>query len=184
MEEEIRNNVNLKIEFYSEISSVGDDVREEVRDRLEDLAVGHTDIIGASLAVEDIAGEEPPFLYEVRLVLYMRPENIAIVEKGETIRKTITDTLSATERLVRKERTRRKEISHQPVKKEPDELYKASPKELYETYTPSRDPRSLLDKGRSKLASEMMMEEEMEQEAAYYITDIILEYAEGKISAS
>lgn len=184
MQEEMRNNANLKIEFYSEIPSVGDDVREEVRERLGDLTVGHSDIVEASLAVEDIAGEENPFLYKVRLVLYMRPENIAVVEKGEKIRKTIKDTLSVAERLVREERTRRKEISHQPVKKEPDELYKLSPEELYDTYTPSRDPRSLLDEGRSKLASEMMMEEGMEQESAYYITDQILEYVEDKISAS
>ncbi|MFO8037490.1 MAG: HPF/RaiA family ribosome-associated protein [Anaerolineales bacterium] len=167
----------LNIEFYSEIPSLGEDIRQEVRDRLGALKEDRKDMIEASIAIEDIAGEETPYLYKVRIVVYMRPENIAVVEKGETIRKTVKDALSTMERRVRKERSRLKELQQEPTQKEPDDLYTLSPEELYETYTPSRDVKVLLEEGRSELASFLMMEKEIGQKTAYYIADQILEYA-------
>lgn len=178
------DNSRLQIEFYSEFPSVADDIRREARDRLEALTEGHKDIIEASIAIEDIAGEEPPFLYEVRIVVYMRPENIAVVEKGETIRKTVKDALTTVERQVREERAKRKETRQEAKKVEAHELYELSPQEMYETYTPSREPQAILEQGRSQLATSLMMEEEIEQKAAYYIADRILEFAEETTTTS
>ncbi len=178
------DNSQLQIEFYSEIPSVTEDIRREVRDRLEALTEGHKDIIESSIAIEDIAGEETPYLYEVRIVVYMRPENIAVVEKGEAIRKTVKDALTTVERQVRKERARRKEKSQKAKKMEAHKLYELSPQEIYETFTPSQEPQAILEQGRSQLAASLMMEEEMEQKAAYYIADRILEFVEETMTAS
>lgn len=177
------NGPELKLEFYSEVINVGDEVRQEARERLEKLAEGHKDLIEASVAIEDIAGEETPFIYKVRIVVYMRPENIAVIEKGDTIRKTVKDALATVERQVRKRREKLKETSQGPRMKEPDIIYELSPEEMYDTYTPSRDPQELLDEGRSDLATSLMLEKKIEQKAAYYIADRILEYAENAVES-
>lgn len=177
------NGQPLKIEYYSEVLTVGDAIRSEVRGRLEALTEGHKDILEASVALEDLAGEENPFLYKVRIVVYMRPENIAVVEKGDSIMTTVKEALSTVERQVRNERERRKEISYQANKQEPDIIYELAPEEMYETYTPAEDPQELLDRGRSEIAVNLMAEEGIEQKAAYYITDRILEYAENAVTA-
>lgn len=174
---------DLTIEFYSEALTLGDEIKGEVRHRIQALTEGHKDILEASFAVEDIAGEENPFLHQVRIVVYMRPENIAVVEKGDAIMTTVKAALSTLERQVRKERERRKEISYQPKQKEPDIIYELTPEEMYETYTPSQDPQSLLDQGRSEIANSLMVEDGIEQKAAYYISDRILEYAENAVTA-
>lgn len=168
----------LNIEFYSETPSLEEDIQQEVRDRLDALKEDRKDMIEASIAIEEIAGEETPYLFEVRIVVYMRPENIAVVEKGETIRKTVKDALSTVERQIRKERARRKELQQEPTQKEPEDLYTLSPEELYETYTPSKEVEVLLEEGRSELARFLMVEKEIGQKTAYYIADQILEYAE------
>lgn len=168
----------MKIEFYSEVLQIGEEVRGEIRETLEKLARGHKDIIEASIAIEDIAGEEPPFIYRARIVLYMRPKNIVVVEKGDTIMKTVKEALATIKRQVRKKREKLKEASHSPKLKEPDIIYELSLKELYDTFTPARDPLNILEQGRNDLAAELMAEDKIEQKAAYYIAGKIVEYAE------
>jgi len=175
------NGPDLNIEFYSEVLSIGEEMKQEVRERLEALTEGHKDIIEASVAVEDLAGEDTPFLYKARIVLYMRPENIAVVEKGDTIIKSLKEALSTVERQVRKQREKLKETSQAPKMKAPDVVFELSPVELYDTYTPDTDPQQLLELGRSDLATSLMVDEEMDQKAAYYVADHILEYAENAI---
>lgn len=175
------NGPELKLEFYSEVMNVGDEVRQEARNQMEKLAEGHKDIIEASVAIEDLAGEETPYVYKVRIVVYMRPENIVVEEKGGTIMKTIKEALATVRRQVRKKREKLKETSHSPELKEPDIIYELSPVELYDTYTPAQDPQSIIDQGRNDLAAELMAEEKMEQKAAYYIAGQILEYAERAV---
>lgn len=172
---------DMKIEFYSEVLQIGDEVRNEARETIEKLSRGHKDIIEASIALEDIAGEETPFLYKARIVLYMRPENIAVVEKGDSIMKAVKEALATVKRQVRKKREKLKETSHSPKIKEPDIIYELSPLELYDTYTPAQDPENIIEQGRNNLAAELMVKEKIEQKAAYYIAGQILEYAEQAV---
>jgi hypothetical protein len=39
--------------------------------------------------VEELTGEETPHRYQVRAIVYMRPDNIAVVEKQETVEGTL-----------------------------------------------------------------------------------------------
>jgi len=171
----------MKIEFYSTVLQIGQDVRNETRATLEKLAQGHKDIIEASMAVEDIAGQEPPHLYRTRIVLYMRPENIVVTEKGDTIMKSVKKALDTVKRQVRKKREKLKEISRSSNLNQRDVIYELSPVELYDTYTPAQDPRQIIEQGRNELAAELMAEEKIEQKAAYYIADRIVEYAEQAV---
>ncbi len=101
-------------EFYSEVD-VPDDLRDEAENRLESLAAGHTDITGASVAVEQPAANKgTAFVYEVRVVVYMRPTNMAATETADRVQTTLKKALSAIERQVRDEREKLRTRWKQP----------------------------------------------------------------------
>jgi hypothetical protein len=65
------------------------------------LLEGHTDIVCAEVAIEELTGDTTPHVYEARVVVYMRPENVVSVEKQETAIGALKGSLSAVERQVR-----------------------------------------------------------------------------------
>lgn len=86
-------------------SFLAQDDKEELENRLRDLASGHTDLVGAAVAVSAPGrGEEDPFLYQVRIVVYSRPKYIAAVKKDDTVQGALKEALSAVERQVREKR--------------------------------------------------------------------------------
>jgi hypothetical protein len=50
--------------------------------------------------------------------------------------------------------------------------------EVYATYAKGQDPQEFLSKGRTEIASELMVEEGLKQEAAYFAADQILRVAQ------
>lgn len=109
---------DLTFEFYAEIPNLGEPFKEElwaeVEDRLHALAAGHTDMTGASVALEQPASGESPYLYQVRIVVYSRPDHVAATEKGEDLRSTLKGALDAVERQVRERRAKLAEHWKQP----------------------------------------------------------------------
>jgi ribosome-associated translation inhibitor RaiA len=105
---------DFDFEFYSEVPDPGDELRAEALNRLLELAEGHDDIIGASVAVEELTGETTPHRYQVRVVAFVRPDNIAAVEKSETARGALKGALTAVERQVRKYREKLRETWKRP----------------------------------------------------------------------
>jgi ribosome-associated translation inhibitor RaiA len=105
---------DFSFEFVSEIPDPGDELRTESLDRLWALTAGHTDIIGASVAVEELSGETTPHQYQVRIVIYMRPDNIAVVEKESTPEGALKASLKTAERRIRESREKLKETWKQP----------------------------------------------------------------------
>jgi len=106
------NTVEFSFEFYNEVPHLEHregELRAEAEGRLRELAADHTDIIGASVAVEELTGEATPHRYQVRVVAYMRPDNVAAVEKGETIEAALNGALAAVERQVREYRNKLRE---------------------------------------------------------------------------
>jgi ribosome-associated translation inhibitor RaiA len=98
------DNPNFDFEFYSEVQNLPDDLRVKVQDRLEKLAGGKRDMIGASVAIERIAHGETPHFYQARIVAYIKPDNIVALEKGDNIDVALKGALDALERQVRKRR--------------------------------------------------------------------------------
>jgi len=88
-------------EFYSTVPDPAGSLREEARRRLSALAEGYTDMIGASVAIEELTQEETPHVYEARVVAYLRPDNIAAVEKSDSAIGALKGALDAAERQVR-----------------------------------------------------------------------------------
>jgi ribosome-associated translation inhibitor RaiA len=111
------DNRDFTFEFYSEASlpeALESKLRAEAESRLRRLTEGHTDITGASVAVDELTGDTTPHRYEVRVVAYMRPEHVAAVEKQETIEGALKGALSAVERQVRELRAKLRERWKQP----------------------------------------------------------------------
>jgi ribosome-associated translation inhibitor RaiA len=105
---------DFDFESYSKVPDPGDVLRTEALNRLLELAEGHDDIIGASVSVEELSGQTTPHQYEVRVVAFVRPDNITAVEKADTARGALKGALSAVERQVRESREKLRETWKRP----------------------------------------------------------------------
>ena len=76
------------VDYEVEVPNFPDDLKNEIEKRLRDLAGEHTDIVGAAVAVTAPGKGEKPFLYQARIVVYVRPENIAAVKKMKLFRES------------------------------------------------------------------------------------------------
>lgn len=109
--------MDFALEFRNEVglpANVKAEMRTEAERWLRALLEGHTDITGAEVAVEELTGDTTPHVYEVRVVVYMRPESIVAVEKQETAIGALKGSLSAVERRVREYREKLRETWKQP----------------------------------------------------------------------
>ena len=57
-------------------------------------------------------------------------------------------------------------------------VYQMTPLEMYESYTAQADPRELLNRGRTAIATHLMTSEGLDDKSAYYAADMILQHAE------
>ncbi len=106
---------DFDFEFYSELPHMESEWRLEAESRLRALAEGQSDLIGASVAVEEQAkGENLPHMYRARIVAYARPDNVVAVEKGETVEVVLGGALDAVERQVRERREKLRKTWEQP----------------------------------------------------------------------
>ncbi len=69
------------------------------------VRAGHEDTTGASVAVREAAHAETP-LFEARVVVYMKPKNVASHQKQESPIGALKGALDAVERQVRKRRAK------------------------------------------------------------------------------
>ncbi len=60
-------------------------------------------------------------------------------------------------------------------------VYELTPTELYQAYAEGRDPREVLDEGRTVLATWLQVEQGMTQEEAFYAADEIRTHAQSLV---
>jgi ribosome-associated translation inhibitor RaiA len=101
-------------EFHTDEEHLRDELSADTEMELWELAEGHTDIIGAAVAIERMTGDTTPHRYRARIVAYMRPSNIAAVEKADTAEGAIQGALQALKRQVRERREKLAERWKQP----------------------------------------------------------------------
>lgn len=169
--------LDFYIDFNIEIPNIGKEFNLEAQQRLRELADGHSDLIGASVSLESIVKSESPYLYQVRIVLYKRPEDIAVVEKGSEPILTLRDGLDAIENSVRESRERLDQIVSRRAGMNDAVSQELSAQEVYATFFKDQDPAEILRKDRTEIASTLMVKEGLEQEAAYSAADQILQAA-------
>ncbi|MGC9347692.1 MAG: HPF/RaiA family ribosome-associated protein [Anaerolineae bacterium] len=105
---------DFSFEFLSEIDQPIEELRAEVEQELRDLAEDHTDMIGASVALEELTGQATPHRYQARIVVYMRPSDIAAVEKAPTPVTAVEQAMESIERQIREDRQKLRERWKQP----------------------------------------------------------------------
>jgi ribosome-associated translation inhibitor RaiA len=98
--------LDFTIEFNSE--SLSDQVEAELfleaDTRLRQLTEGHSDLRGAAVNVRRPAKTETSFIYEVTVVVYARPSQIAASQKDADPLVALKGSLDAVERQVREKR--------------------------------------------------------------------------------
>lgn len=82
--------------------------------RLRELAGEHDDLTGAAINVRQPAQAATPFIYEVTVVVYARPQQIAATTKDSDPIIALKNSLSAIERQVREKREKLRERWEQP----------------------------------------------------------------------
>ncbi len=98
---------DLDFEFYSDDLSnpeLEQDLWAEAWERVQALAEGHDDLIGASAAVERVEHKETPHVFQARIVAYIRPDNIVVKQKEESPMAALQQALDQLERQIRKKR--------------------------------------------------------------------------------
>ena len=102
--------LDFTFEFHAEIPNLRNKVEKELRaeahSRLLALAEGHTDLVGASVVLEQPAQAETLYLYLARVVAYGRPDHVAAVEKDNTLESSLRGAIEAVERQIRERRER------------------------------------------------------------------------------
>jgi ribosomal subunit interface protein len=101
--------LSFDIEFHSDTPELTDDLKEKTERRLAKLTKRRKDVTGASISVQTASGDTHPRSYRARVVLYLRPDNVAAVRKEETVSQALGDALDAVERQVREQRDKLRE---------------------------------------------------------------------------
>jgi hypothetical protein len=169
--------LDFHVEFNIEVPNFETNLKIESEQRLRVLTENRNDFIGASISVEEIAGIDDSYLYQARIVTYLKPENIAVVVKRETAETALRDALTTIEDRIRADRDKRRNVWQQPKKRSQLSLQELSIEEIHDTYVDDVISKELIDQGRDKIAAKLMLEENLDQNSAYYAADCILEYA-------
>jgi len=170
--------LDFHFEFHSEIPHLDNALRLKAESRLQALAEDHSDMIGASVAVTELSQEETPHAFQSRVVAYIRPENLAAVETGDTIDLTLENAIDAIERQVHERREKFHKPWQQTDKTNPKGVYELSTRELFDAYGAQEEPAKLLERDRNDIAAELMGDYGLDQEAAYYAVDQMLVFAQ------
>ena len=106
----VEEKLDFTFEFHSEAEHLGREQEAELRleaeRRLMDMAAGHTDLVGASLALRQLAHDETPHAYQARVIGFVRPSSLAASEKAGTAKAAVKGALDDLERQIRKKRER------------------------------------------------------------------------------
>ena len=165
------------VQFNIEVPNLQDEFAREAERRLRELTEGQSDIIGASVALENIVKAQTPHRYKVRILLYKRPTNIAVTKKDAEPMTALANALDTIERKVYESREKLGTTQFKRAQDSEKVVHELSAEEVYASYARNADPSELIADGREKLAARLMVEEGFDEEAAYFAADQILSVA-------
>ena len=166
------------IDYNVEVSDAGDQFKRETEQRLRELASTHSDMIGAAAALEKVADTQTYDVYRVRIVVYKRPQDIAVSKQDADPMVALRDTLDTLEEQVRESREKLAQgNTHRDTQIE-TVYYDLSAEEIYATYAKGWQPEDVLRMDHTEIASRLMVEQGLTQDAADFAADQILLVAE------
>jgi ribosome-associated translation inhibitor RaiA len=96
-------------EYKTEIDDPEGVLRLTAERRLQDLASGHRDMIGALVTLEELTANTTPHVYKATVVAYVSPENLAATKQAASAQLALSQAIAAVERQVREQRDRLRE---------------------------------------------------------------------------
>ena len=166
------------IDYNIEVSDVGDGFQRETEGQLRELASSHSDMIGAAVALEKTVDTESYDIYRVRIVVYKRPQDIAVSKQGADPMATLREALDALEEQVRESREKLSQQNTHRDSQIETVYYDLSADEIYATYAKGWQPEDVLRMDHTEIASRLMVEQGLTQDAADFAADQILLVAE------
>jgi ribosome-associated translation inhibitor RaiA len=170
-------NSDFYVDTNIEVDGIGDEFVQEADRRLREMAQGHKDIVGAAVALEKVVKAETAFLYEVRIVLYKKPQYLRASEQHAEPIVALRTALEALEGQVLKSREKQRENSIPRSETTNTVVYELSAQEVYATYAKGIKPAEFLERDRTEIASQLMLEEGLSEEAAYFAADQMMRVA-------
>ena len=166
------------IDYNIEVSDVGDQFQQETEQRLRELASTHSDMVGAAVSVEKVADTQTYDVYRVRIVIYKRPQNIAVSKQEPDPMLALRDALDTLEEQVRESREKLAQRDPHRDSQIESVYYDLSADEIYATYAKGWQPEDVLRMDHTEIASRLMVEQGLTQDAADFAADQILLVAE------
>lgn len=171
-------NSDFYIDYNIEVEDAGEAFKRETETRLRELASSHSDIVGAAVALEKTADTQTYDVYRVRIVVYKRPQDIAVTKEDADPMMTLRDALDTLEEQVR---TSREKLAQRDTHRDSQietVYYDLSADEIYATYAKGWQPEDVLRMDHTEIASRLMVEQGLTQDAADFAADQILLVAE------
>ena len=157
---------------------MGDEFKRETERRLQEIASSHSDMVGAAVALEKTADTQTYDLYRVRIVVYKRPQDIVVTKQDAHPMIALRDALDTLEEQVR---TSREKLAQKDTHRDTQietVYYELSADEIYATYAKGWQPEDVLRMDHTEIASRLMVEQGLTQDAADFAADQILLVAE------
>jgi ribosome-associated translation inhibitor RaiA len=166
------------VDYNIEVSDVSDEFKRETERRLRELASTHSDLIGAAVALEKTVDTQSYDLYRVRIVAYKRPQDIVVTKEEQEPMLTLGEALDALEAQVRASREKLAQPDTHRDSQIESVYYDLSADEIYATYAKGWQPEDVVRMDHTEIASRLMLEHGLTQDAADFAADQILLVAE------
>jgi ribosome-associated translation inhibitor RaiA len=171
-------NSDFYIDYNIEVPDVGDEFKRETEQRLRELVSNHSDMVGAAVALEKTADTQTYDLYRVRIIVYKRPQDIVVTKEDADPMVTLREVLQTLEEQVRESREKLAQKDTHRDSQIESVYYGLSAEEIYATYAKGWQPEDVLRMDHTEIASRLMVEQGLTQDAADFAADQILLVAE------
>ena len=166
------------VDYNIEVSDVGDEFKRETEQRLAELAESHSDMVGAAVALEKVADTQTYDVYRVRILLYKRPQDLVVTNEDSDPMVALREALQTLEEQVRTSREKLAEKEPHRDSQIQSVYYELSADEIYATYAKGWQPEEVVRMDHTEIASRLMIEQGLTQDAADFAADQILLVAE------
>jgi len=162
------------IDYNIEVSDVDSAFKREIEQRLNELASSHSDMVGAAVSLEKVADTTSYDVYRVRIVTYKRPQDIVVTKQDADPMISLKYALDTLEEQIRASREKLAQRDTHRDSQIESVYYDLSAEEIYATYAKGWQPEDVRSMDHTQIASRLMVEQGLTQDAADFAADQIL----------
>ncbi|MGE5462007.1 MAG: HPF/RaiA family ribosome-associated protein [Syntrophothermus sp.] len=171
-------NSDFYIDYNIDVSEVGDGFKRETEQRLQDISTKNSDLVGAAVSLEKVADTTTYDVHRVRIVVYKRGKDVAVAKLDADPMVALREALDTLEKQIREARDKLAQRNTHRDSQIETVYYDLSADEIYATYAKGWQPEDILQMDHTQIASRLMVEQGLTQDAADFAADQILMIAE------